>query len=152
MEIFTRFMRSLKKNLLRGDQMKKAVILLIIVSAVFLFPTNAEQSDYSCDSCHVHSNIYTSHVEGGKYCSECHGDIHQMHNLSCETCHASNPFTALCHGSSGDITIPTIPKGKYSVCENCHNNLVTIHKGDCQRCHTEDVNEIHKHANIFGGE
>jgi hypothetical protein len=131
--------------------MKKVVFLILLASVAFLIPINAEKSEYSCDTCHEHSKAYTSHVEGGKYCSECHGDIHTTHELECEVCHASNPFAALCHGSPGDLQVPAALEGMSSVCENCHVNLVTIHEGDCQRCHTEDINEIHSKANIFGG-
>ncbi len=134
--------------------MRRFAFLILVISAslAFLIPGNAGQSDYSCDTCHQHSNIYTSHVEGGKYCSQCHGDIHVIHELSCESCHAENPFTFLCHSAPSDAKIPTVPTGKYVVCENCHGNIVEEHKGDCQRCHTEDVNEIHSKANVFGGE
>ena len=132
--------------------MKKLVFLLLVASLAFLIPSNAGQSDYSCDTCHKHAGIYKDHVEGGKYCSQCHGDIHTIHNLSCEYCHAKSPFTFLCHSAPSDATIPTIPAGKNAVCENCHANIVTEHKGDCRKCHTENINEIHSEANIFGGE
>ncbi len=136
--------------------MKKFAILFLVslvIAIPSLMPSNAGQSEYTCDTCHSHASLYTSHVEGGKYCSECHGGIHTIHkSVDCATCHAENPFTALCHSAPSDAKIPTVPPGKYSVCENCHQNLVEIHNGDCQRCHTEDINEIHEKANVFGGE
>ena len=132
--------------------MKKFILLLAISCLALLIPSNAEQSDYTCDTCHSHSSLYSSHVEGGKYCSECHGEIHSIHKLDCSVCHQEEPFTALCHSAPSDAKIPTVPAGKSAVCENCHVNLVEIHNGDCQRCHTEDINEIHAKANVFGGE
>ncbi len=130
----------------------KRVLLLLALSMLFFIPTNAGQSDYTCDTCHQHADLYKSHVEGGKYCSQCHGDVHETHKLSCETCHEENPFTILCHSAPSDVKIPTVPAGKHAVCENCHMNIVSVHGGNCQTCHTEDVNEIHKEANVFGGE
>lgn len=115
---------------------------------LFLYPIGAEKStNYSCDTCHRHPSLYSTHLEGGKYCSKCHGEIHEIHNLGCEACHVKKPLTILCHAAPADAQIPTAPPGKIAVCENCHVNIVETHNGDCQICHTEDVNKIHAKAN-----
>ncbi|MEM4747162.1 MAG: hypothetical protein QXW74_01405 [Archaeoglobaceae archaeon] len=126
--------------------MKRVLAFLLLLSLPFLFyPINAGNAtkSYTCDVCHSHANVYKSHLEGGKYCSKCHGEVHQIHSFSCESCHVKKPLTILCHSAPSDAVILTTPVGKNSVCENCHINLVEIHKGDCQICHVEDINKIH---------
>ncbi|MEM0203408.1 MAG: hypothetical protein QXO16_06140 [Archaeoglobaceae archaeon] len=132
--------------------MRKAVKIIPIVVGLLLFfsPISAENNTttYSCDTCHKHANLYSSHLEGGKYCARCHGEIHEIHDFSCETCHVKKPLTILCHAAPSDAQILTPPPEKNAVCENCHINIVEVHNGDCQSCHVEDINKIHAKANL----
>ncbi|MCS7119170.1 MAG: hypothetical protein RMH75_03770 [Archaeoglobaceae archaeon] len=131
--------------------MKLATLLILILMGfiAFFYPISAEVAGdkYTCDTCHNHANIYERHLEGGKYCSQCHGEIHALHSFSCEVCHVKKPLTILCHSAPSDAQILTIPTGKNAVCENCHINIVETHKGDCQSCHIDNINEIHIKAN-----
>ncbi|MEM3504721.1 MAG: hypothetical protein QW763_00425 [Archaeoglobaceae archaeon] len=132
--------------------MRKAVKIIPIVVGLLIFfsPISAKNSTttYSCDTCHKHANLYLSHLEGGKYCARCHGEIHELHTFSCETCHVKKPLTILCHAAPSDVQILTPPPEKNAVCENCHINIVEVHNSDCQSCHVEDVNKIHAKANL----
>ena len=112
-----------------------------------------------CELCHTNPQNFTPHVNGGKYCINCHGSqVHYIHigqgtvNLDCQTCHGFPP------------TIPTIQKGEgpghYIVCENCHaappdnlkpsyGNLIVVHlsRGKyCTNCHGTDIGKIHAAA------
>jgi hypothetical protein len=112
-----------------------------------------------CEICHTNPQNLTPHVNGGKYCINCHGSqVHNIHtgagtvNLDCQTCHGFPP------------KIPTVQKGEgpghYIVCENCHaappnnlmpsyGNLVVIHlsRGKyCTNCHGNDIGTIHATA------
>jgi hypothetical protein len=130
--------------------MKKQLFILIIVGLAIFYPMSVRgevQKSYTCDTCHSHAGIYKSHLDGGKYCQKCHGEIHQIHSFSCEACHSKKPLTILCHSAPSDARILTPPPEKNAVCENCHINIVEVHQGDCQKCHTESVNEIHAKAN-----
>ncbi len=132
--------------------MKKLIVLLLIASIIAVaMPSTASQNTYTCETCHRHANLYTSHLEGGKYCTQCHGGIHIIHkNLDCKYCHGESPFTFLCHSAPSDVKIPTTPPGKKIVCMRCHTDIIAAHKGNCQLCHNENVNKIHEEANIFG--
>jgi hypothetical protein len=111
-----------------------------------------------CENCHMNPTreyvpqaiSVRGHVEGGKYCNNCHGSkVHDIHigqgtiNLDCKTCHGIPP------------TIPKAEEG-HVVCENCHGypnplepsygNLVDIHLSRgiyCINCHTEGFLNIH---------
>jgi len=107
-----------------------------------------------CEGCHLSGKRYIpqayqikQHVEGGRYCLECHTINHNVHpinqNVTCERCHgAKTPKIPEFHGSI--------------VCEECHNypdpmtpskgNLVVIHRPrgvDCMRCHTDSCLKCH---------
>ncbi|MCS7121730.1 MAG: hypothetical protein NZ895_03910 [Archaeoglobaceae archaeon] len=127
--------------------MKKLALLILFLSLLPL--GNAGQSVYTCDTCHSHAKVYKKHLEGEKYCYNCHEDVHVIHKFNCESCHEVKPFVLLCHSAPSNAKIPV---GKYSPCGYCHENLVETHKGNCQACHREDVNKIHWRANIFGGD
>ncbi|WP_448579696.1 hypothetical protein [Thermosphaera sp.] len=128
--------------------MRRLFALVILVSLAMVYPMSVKgERSYTCDTCHSHAGIYSSHLEGGKYCSRCHGEIHEIHSMSCEVCHLKKPLTILCHSAPSDARILTSPPEKYSVCENCHINIVEVHQGNCQMCHLEDVNKIHANAN-----
>jgi len=111
-----------------------------------------------CELCHVKPEELKSHVNGGKYCINCHGSqVHNIHigqgtvGLNCDTCHL-------------DFKVPTVEKGEgpghYIVCENCHaappnslepsfGNLVIIHLSRnkyCTNCHGNDISAIHMKA------
>ena len=121
--------------------------------------TPAKSGTIKCELCHTNPQNLTPHVNGGKYCINCHGSqVHNIHigegtiNLDCTTCHGFPP------------KIPTVQKGEgpghYIVCENCHapppdnlqpsyGNLVVIHlsRGKyCTNCHGTDVGIIHAAA------
>ncbi len=112
-----------------------------------------------CEICHVNPQDIKPHVNGGKYCINCHGSqVHNIHigpgtvGLSCETCHGFPP------------KIPTVEKGEgpghYIICENCHaappdslkpslGNLIVIHLSRnkyCTNCHGTDISSIHMKA------
>lgn len=109
-----------------------------------------------CELCHVKPEEIKPHVNGGKYCINCHGSqVHNIHigqgtiGLQCDTCHGFPP------------KIPTVEKGEgpghYIVCENCHaappnslqpsvGNLIVVHLSRnkyCTNCHGTDVGSIH---------
>lgn len=109
-----------------------------------------------CELCHKNPQNLTQHVNGGKYCINCHGTlVHNIHmgagtvRLDCLTCHGFPP------------TIPTVKKaeipGHYIACENCHaappnilspsyGNLLVIHlsRGKyCINCHGTIIGAIH---------
>lgn len=132
--------------------MKLAAFPLFLISliavVVFLPLSNAGQSEYTCDTCHTHANVYKSHLSFWNTCWSCHGEVHATHeSVDCISCHEVNPFTILCHSAPSDSKIPI--SGINAACANCHA-IVTDHGGDCVTCHTEDVNEIHSSANVFG--
>ncbi|MCZ7405917.1 MAG: hypothetical protein O8C67_13460 [Candidatus Methanoperedens sp.] len=107
-----------------------------------------------CEGCHLSGKkIYPQayqvkqHVEGGKYCLECHTIDHNVHpmspnnkNVTCESCHgAASP------------QVPTFRNGTIS-CANCHDypdplkpsngNLIVIHRErnvDCIKCHLDST-------------
>jgi hypothetical protein len=112
-----------------------------------------------CELCHVKPEELKPHVQGGKYCINCHGSqVHNIHigpgtvGLNCDTCHGFPP------------TIPTVEKGEgpghYIICENCHapppdslkpslGNLIVIHLSRskyCTNCHGTDISAIHMKA------
>ena len=112
----------------------------------------------NCELCHTKATEYPPHVEGGKYCTKCHGtDPHKIHcgpgtiNLKCE----------VCHGSVTNLTIPKPMFKGQSVCVNCHSpkdptkpctNLVEVHLGrglPCTVCHTQPLSVIHKAADQY---
>jgi len=121
--------------------------------------TPAKAETIKCELCHQTPEKLNPHVNGGKFCMNCHGtQVHNIHvgagtvNLDCETCHVFPP------------KIPTVEKGEgpghYSVCEQCHaappdslkpsnGNLIVVHlsRGKyCTNCHGTDVGEIHAAA------
>jgi hypothetical protein len=129
------------------------------VAATSSTPTPPKVETIKCELCHVNPQDIIPHVNGGKYCINCHGSqVHNIHigpgtvGLSCETCHGFPP------------TIPTVEKGQgpghYIICENCHasppdslkpslGNLIVIHlsRGKyCTNCHGTDISAIHMKA------
>lgn len=132
--------------------MKKFIFLFVISLTLFFAPINAQQSVHTCDTCHSHADVYKAHLSTWTKCADCHGDLHALHSpkdASCQDCHGGNQFTILCHSAPSDMKIPTF-EGLSASCVKCHK-IVTEHQGDCKNCHTEDVNIIHKDANVFGG-
>ncbi len=112
-----------------------------------------------CELCHIKPEELKPHVNGGKYCINCHGSqVHNIHigpgtvGLNCDTCHGSPP------------KIPTIEKGEgpghYIICEKCHaappnslepslGNLIVVHLSRnkyCTNCHGTDISAIHMKA------
>ncbi len=133
--------------------MKRLAFVFLASFVLFFAPINAQQSVHTCDTCHSHADIYKAHLSTWTKCAECHGDLHSLHSpkeASCQDCHGGSPFTILCHSMPSDMRIPTT-EGLGASCVKCHA-IVTDHQGDCRNCHTEDVNVIHKDANLFGGE
>ncbi len=133
--------------------MRRLAFVIIASLILFFAPINAQQSVHTCDTCHSHADVYTAHLSTWKQCADCHGDLHALHSpkdASCQDCHKGNPYTVLCHAMPSDMKIPSM-EGLGASCAKCHA-VVTDHQGDCKNCHTEDVNVIHKDANILGGE
>jgi hypothetical protein len=122
-------------------------------------PPQARTEVIKCELCHTNPQDLSLHVNGGKFCVNCHGtQVHSIHigtgtvDLDCDTCHGSPP------------KIPVVEKGEgpghYSVCEQCHaappdnlkpsfGNLVTIHLSRakyCTNCHGTDIGVIHAAA------
>lgn len=110
-----------------------------------------------CELCHTNANEIDQHVNGGRFCINCHGSqVHNIHigqgtiGLNCDTCHGFPP------------TIPSVEEGEgpghYAVCENCHaappnalepsfGHLITVHlsRGKyCTNCHGTDIGVIHQ--------
>jgi hypothetical protein len=121
--------------------------------------TPTQVQTIKCELCHINPQDLPPHLNGGKYCVNCHGNqVHTIHigpgtvNLQCQTCHGNPP------------TVPTVKKGtgpgSYSVCEQCHapppdslkpsnGNLIVIHlsRGKyCTNCHGTDIGAIHAAA------
>lgn len=111
-----------------------------------------------CELCHVNPQEFRPHVNGGRYCMNCHGSqVHNIHigpgtvGLQCETCHGFPPQIpqVLKKGEGGP--------GSYSVCERCHapppnstkpsyGNIIVVHlsRGKyCTNCHGTDIGAIH---------
>jgi hypothetical protein len=111
-----------------------------------------------CDLCHKDAQNLNPHINGGKFCVNCHGSqVHSIHigpgtvSLACDSCHESNVRP----------NIPQVQKGEgpghYSVCENCHaappdslkpsnGDLIIIHLSrgkSCTNCHGTDIGAIH---------
>lgn len=107
-----------------------------------------------CEGCHLSGKKFIpqayqieQHIEGGRYCLECHTIDHNIHpinqSVGCERCHGSNK--------------PQIPEFREKiVCEECHDfpdpmtpsngNLIVIHRPrgvDCIRCHTDSCLKCH---------
>ncbi len=120
-------------------------------------PNLTKPTTIKCELCHLNPENINQHVNGGKFCANCHGSqVHNIHigentvNLDCKTCHGMPP------------KIPRVEKGAgpghYIVCENCHapppnslnaslGNLIIIHlsRGKyCTNCHGLDIGKIHE--------
>jgi len=113
-------------------------------------PGQVQAGTVKCELCHTNPDKYTPHMEGGKYCYNCHGSkVHEIHlgkgtiNLDCKTCHGVPP------------KVPKAQEG-HVVCEVCHGfpnplepsngNLIKIHlsRGKyCTNCHGLDLKKIH---------
>ena len=130
-------------------------VLLIFIPLLFTFPIftiNAEKSldfNLTCTECHKNANKYIKHVNGDKYCEECHGnEVHPIHSIDCKECHQTDPLTAFCHGSPPDTAISV---SNDLICAACHStNIIESHPIDCQHCH-QNINEIHRGADVVGG-
>jgi len=111
-----------------------------------------------CENCHLNpkrsyvpqADRVKPHLQGGKYCYNCHGSkVHEIHlgegtiNLDCKTCHGVPP------------KVPEAQEG-HVVCEVCHGfpnplepsngNLIKIHLSRgiyCTECHAEGFLNIH---------
>lgn len=118
----------------------------------------AKLETIKCELCHKESQNLKPHINGGKFCINCHGSqVHNIHigtgtvDLKCDTCHGLPP----------NIRVPQVEKGEgpghYSVCENCHaappdslkpsnGDIVVIHLSRskyCTNCHGTDIGAIH---------
>lgn len=103
-----------------------------------------------CKVCHKNPETLFKHINGGSYCSECHGlDLHILHETE------KGPECKTCHGDNGKI--PERLPGHSIVCDSCHGypdalspgygNLITIHvaRGHrCDTCHIQDIESLHK--------
>lgn len=121
-------------------------------------PTLTPTATIKCELCHVNPQEFRPHVNGGRYCMNCHGSqVHNIHigpgtvGLQCETCHGFPPQIpqVLKKGEGGP--------GSYSVCERCHapppestkpsyGNIIVVHlsRGKyCTNCHGTDIGAIH---------
>ncbi len=117
------------------------------------------QPTVKCELCHTNPQDLNPHVNGGKFCINCHGSqVHNIHigpgtvNLQCESCHGFPPKIPTIEAGAGP--------GHYAVCENCHapppdslkpslGNLIVVHlsRGKyCTNCHGTDIGEIHAAA------
>jgi len=136
----------------------RKLLLLIFIPILFILPIftiNAEKSldfNLNCTDCHANAEKYVDHVNGEKYCEECHGnDVHPIHSIDCKECHQTDPLTAFCHGSPPDTVIPTSNVSNDLICTACHStNIIETHPIDCQYCH-QNINEIHREADVVGG-
>ena len=104
-----------------------------------------------CSACHTKATEYVDHVNGGKYCFNCHGsDPHVIHtgegtvNLECAVCHG----TGAEFRTGEDFRQEAVEMPAGSTCELCHDptdpvqpsfgNLVNIHierEIPCSGCH-----------------
>lgn len=112
-----------------------------------LFEAIPEQT-VDCGICHMRPENLTGHINGGNYCSACHGtDLHELHKKRLEC--------SRCHGSSA--AIPGKLEGHTAICDTCHGypdpmapsfgNLMTIHTArgrTCDICHIQDIQSLHK--------
>jgi hypothetical protein len=111
-----------------------------------------------CEGCHLSGKssipqalTVKPHIEGGKYCLECHNFSHSMHPIN------NNVTCGKCHGDiKNNIIIPRFINGNI-VCNNCHDypdalkpslgNLITIHRlrnVSCITCHAVRCINCHK--------
>ncbi|PWB52529.1 MAG: hypothetical protein C3F06_08220 [Candidatus Methanoperedenaceae archaeon] len=103
-----------------------------------------------CRICHKNPETLFKHINGGNYCSACHGlQVHDLHNKE------NGPDCMTCHIDNGKI--PGKLPGHTIVCDSCHGypdalspsfgNLITIHVArghPCDTCHIQDIASLHK--------
>lgn len=115
-----------------------------------------ETETVKCELCHKKSQEIKQHLEGGKFCIDCHGgSVHNIHvglgtiDIGCNSCHGFPPDLPVMLQGTGP--------GSYSICESCHaappnsykpsfGNLVSIHfsRGKhCVHCHGTDIGATH---------
>jgi|GEM_PF-6589938 len=110
-----------------------------------------------CEFCHKDPQNFTSHVNGGNFCLNCHGGkVHDYHKgtdtekIDCITCHGFPPV------------IPQAKQeeepGNIIICNKCHapppdpfnssnGNLIVIHQSRgtyCINCHGTEIGKDHK--------
>lgn len=117
------------------------------------------EATIKCELCHTNANQIDQHINGGRYCVNCHGSqVHNIHigpgtvGLNCDSCHGFPPVIPQVEEGEGP--------GHYIVCENCHaappnslepsnGDLIVVHlsRGKyCTNCHGTDIASIHQSA------